>query len=198
MSAGYYISKGRCVFVVCLWVAITVSIGLMAGLINKSCPNGNGDPGQLPVTSTTPRDQPPSTTLPPQGHGPWMNPFLPDDVIPVAYDLWFHPDFYFNGETFKGRENIEIYFKEKSKYIIVHTKLLTITETKAFDDIGNPIDVVQTFEYKPNQFWVTEVKDEISAGATVHLHLEFEGSLGNAIVGYYKSTYINKDTGIKR
>ena len=63
---------------------------------------------------------------------------------------------------------------------------------------GNNIRVKRRFAFDRNQYWVTELTEEIKAGTTVVLHLEFEGSLVNGIVGFYKSTYINTQTGIKR
>ncbi len=60
------------------------------------------------------------------------------------------------------------------------------------------LDVARTFAYEPNQYWVTELQQEISGNQLVVLHLEFEGSLANGIVGYYKSTYVNADTGEER
>ena len=176
-------------------------VGLMAGLIKKPCPEHDSNQAEEittlePTTSTLTPEM--ITTLPPQGDGPWMDPFLPSYTLPVHYDMWFYPDFYFNGSTFQGRENITINVLENTKYLLVHYKLMNITQTGVFTDTGDEIQVVQTFAYDPHEFWVTEVAQEIAAGSTVILHLEFEGSLVNGIVGYYKSTYVNSDTGEER
>ncbi len=56
----------------------------------------------------------------------------------------------------------------------------------------------RTFPYDRNQFWVTELDEKIPEDSRVILHLHFEGSLVVGIVGYYKSTYINSDTGKER
>ena len=43
-----------------------------------------------------------------------------------------------------------------------------------------------------------ELTEDITAGSTVVLHMHFEGSLVDGISGFYKSTYVNTQTGIKR
>ena len=63
---------------------------------------------------------------------------------------------------------------------------------------GNNIGVKRRFAFDRNQYWVTELTEEIKAGTTVVLHLEFDGSLVSGIMGFYKSTYTNTQTGIKR
>lgn len=199
MGAGYYISKTRLIIIVCLWIAITVLVGLLAGLIKKSCPPEDGTQTTTPSDSMTSlRPSQEATTLPPQGDGPWMDPFLPSFTYPIHYELWFYPDFYFNGTTFEGRENITIQVTENTKYILVHYKMMDITQTRAYLENGAELEVVQAFGYEVNQFWVTELRNEISAGTTIVLHLQFQGSLVNGIVGYYKSTYVNMDTGVER
>ena len=202
MKPGYYVSKGRCVLICAVWVTVTVVVGLMAGLINKSpCPDQESHQDDAAAT------EPPTTsgpwtdlasTLPPQGDGPWMDPFLPTFTQPLQYHMWFYPDFYFDGTTFQGRENISIEVLENTRYLIVHYKMMNITDTRVITESGQELSIVQTFAYDPHQYWVTEVAEEITAGSVVILQLEFEGSLVNGIVGYYKSTYINTDTGKER
>ena len=64
--------------------------------------------------------------------------------------------------------------------------------------LGDSIEIVDTFAYEPHEYWVIQTATPISSGSTVMLHLEFNGSLVNGIVGYYKSTYVNSLTGVER
>ena len=57
---------------------------------------------------------------------------------------------------------------------------------------------MDTFPHEPNQYWVTELENDLVAGQTIVLHLKFSGHLDIGIVGYYKSTYINSDTNEER
>ena len=67
----------------------------------------------------------------------------------------------------------------------IHIKDLNVRGTELSDNH----QVADTFPYEPNQFWVVKTKAEVPAG-TVDLTLDFEGSLTNGIVGFYKSTYL--------
>lgn len=185
MKGGFYVSNKRALVILGLFVVIVVCVGLMAGLIEDSTPSSdNGD-----VTSTA---------IPTEAtKGPWNNPFLPKNILPVHYDLWLHPDFYFDGTTYTGRVNITIDIKENTNYLIVHMKMMNITKTQVFEG-DRVLDIKDPFEYVDNQFWVVETVAAMPAGLTVVLHLQFASSLVNGIVGFYKSTYINANTGIQR
>ena len=54
---------------------------------------------------------------------PWLDPYLPTNVEPVSYDIWLHPDFYFDGSTFQGRESIVLDILSTTNTIIVHKKV---------------------------------------------------------------------------
>lgn len=51
--------------------------------------------------------------------------------------------------------------------------------------------VSKEWGYQPNQFWIVKTKEIIPESATVLLSLQFDGSLSNGIVGFYKARYAN-------
>ena len=51
-------------------------------------------------------------------------------IFLVHYNLWFHPDFYFDGTTFMGRSDIEIQITQDTEYVLIHYKLMDITVTE--------------------------------------------------------------------
>ena len=199
-AGGYNISKGRALGILGIWIIVTISIALMVAYIpDHSCsdPDNEND-----ITSTFPDSgvttMEPATEFPPQGDGPWMDPFLNEAIRPKHYDLYLDPDFYFDGSTFKGRENITIDVGIETRHLIVHYKYMNITRTAVWDEQGRELDVEETFSYDTHEYWITSLVEAVTTGSTVTLHLEFEGSLVNGIVGYYKSTYVNMDTGVER
>ncbi|ESO85815.1 hypothetical protein LOTGIDRAFT_130453 [Lottia gigantea] len=138
------------------------------------------------MTSTTPGYYPDE---------PWRNLRLPRTILPVHYDLTLYPDFYENNGWFYGNETITIRLDESSKYILVHYKFMNITKTELREaGTNNQIDIARTFTNEENQFWVVQTSTDIAKGSMVDLYLEFDGSLTNAIVGFYKSTYVNSIT----
>ena len=67
-------------------------------------------------------------------------------------------------------------------------------------DSGETVELDESFEYKPNEFWVIRPRESfISSDVNYTLFLEFAGKLvGNGIVGFYKSVYADSKTGEKR
>ena len=199
MAVGYNISRGRALCVLFTWVIITVCIALMVAYI----PDHSCDDCQHDVAATATTLQFPSVTddvttqFPPQGDGPWMDPFLDERIRPVHYDLFMDPEFYHDGTTYYGRENITIEVGVDTEYLIVHYKYMNITNTRAWLEDGTELQVADTFAYDTHEYWVTSLTSAVPAGSVVVLHLEFHGSLVNGIVGYYKSTYVNQDTGVE-
>ena len=196
---AYVVSRSRVVLVFVAFAVILVSVSLMVAYIpDHSCPDASST--EADVTTTNPDDGSSieATDLPPQGDGPWMDPFLNPLVRPVHYELFLDPDFYFDGDTFYGRENITIDVGVATQHVIVHYKLLNVTTLRVATADGTELQIVETFAYDPHEYWVTSLQDEVQAGTVIILTLEFRGSLTNGIVGYYKSTYVNQDTGVER
>ncbi|ELT93925.1 hypothetical protein CAPTEDRAFT_205328 [Capitella teleta] len=191
MVNSFQVSHRNACFIVTLFVIIVVCVGLMAGLIGKDDCSGCSSSGN-DLTSTLP---PLTTTTPSWEDEPFRNPFLPDFLSPVHYDLWMHPDFYGEGNTFEGKETVEIAVTKETKYLMLHIKLMDITKTEVRGHDGQLLDLTRTFEYPDNQYWVVELANPIDPGTSVFLCLEFTGSLTEGIVGYYKSTYEHAETG---
>ena len=79
--------------------------------------------------------------------------------------------------------------------IHIHSTYVNVTSTRLQDSAtGADIGVTRAFYYSPNEFWVVEADQELSAPGNVNLILGFEGSLVRGIVGIYKSTYVNTKT----
>ena len=53
------------------------------------------------------------------------------------------------------------------------------------------IDILEAFEYKPNEFWVIKTRDLATPGK-YEISMDFSGSLTWGIVGFYYSQYINE------
>ena len=138
---------------------------MVAYIPDHSCsdPDNEND-----ITSTFPDSgvttMEPATEFPPQGDGPWMDPFLNEAIRPKHYDLYLDPDFYFDGSTFKGRENITIDVGIETRHLIVHYKYMNITRTAVWDEQGRELDVEETFSYDTHEYWITSLVEAVPAG----------------------------------
>ncbi|CAG5136569.1 unnamed protein product, partial [Candidula unifasciata] len=130
---------------------------------------------------------------------PWLSLRMLRHVLPVHYDIVMYPDFYEDHGDFYGNETIELQVLKATKYFLVHihTAYLNITQTALVDNsTGHQIDIVRTFYYSPNEFFVIEAARPVDEA--VRLVLGFQGSLTKAIMGIYKSTYYNTQTKVER
>ena len=194
------LDKRCCYFLIFLVVALPVIVGVVVWKITETnCSNGSSGLGQgSPVVgdgeTTTVSGQ--STTVVPADE-PWRNLRLPNYIVPIHYDITLYPDFYDDHGWFYGNETVEIEVKQTTNVILIHTNFLNITRTQLAYADGTNIPLSETFWYEENQFWVIKSQEPVAV-STVNLDLEFDGSLTRAIVGFYKSSYVNSKTGITR
>ena len=128
---------------------------------------------------------------------PWLSLRMLRDVLPVHYDITIYPDFYGDHGTFYGNETIELSVQRPTRHILihVHTNYMNVTSAQVVDNATqSQIDIKQSFVYKPNQFYVIEMSQEVTQ--PVKVMLRFEGSLTKSIMGLYKGTYVNTKTNV--
>lgn len=127
---------------------------------------------------------------------PWeINYRLPNDTLPLHYGIFLYPNLV--EATFNGSVEIHINLTKSRTFLLVHTKFLEITSTKLHEANGKEIDLSETFEYFPNEFWVVKLNSEIPPGLYI-LAMNFKGSLIKDIVGFFKTDYTNYDTNSTR
>lgn len=190
----FYSVNKRIVYVLgFLFVAIPVAVGLLTWYFTSSeCEINNN----AATAANQGSQQSTTTSLPdtPEVPEPWKNLRLPVNVEAIHYDITLYPDFYDNG-WFYGNESVEMFIKQETSHILIHFNFLNITRIVLRNNQTNEIIVPnRTFTYEPNQFLVVETVMPLKAGTVVKLELQFDGSLTRAIIGFYKSTYINSIT----
>ena len=126
---------------------------------------------------------------------------IPQSTQPLHYDVYLFPDL--KKDTFNGKVAIDIQVTGTTprEFLVVHTKHLNITKTNlVVTESGEEVDLAESFEYQPNEFWVVRPQAKhIPPGLVYTLFLEFNGKLvGNGILGFYKSVYVDSKTGENR
>ena len=189
------LDKRWCYFLIFLIIALPVIVGVVVWKITDSnCSSGStGDGTGLPVVGDQTTTAPKQTTIT-VNNQLWARLRLPDYIVPIHYEITLYPDFYGDHGWFYGNETVEIEIQQVTNVILIHTNFLNITQTHLRYNDGTTIPLARTFWYEENQFWVVEAEEEIRV-STVYLDLEFDGSLTRAIVGFYKSSYVNSVTG---
>uniref|UniRef100_A0A674JL65 Endoplasmic reticulum aminopeptidase 2 n=1 Tax=Terrapene triunguis TaxID=2587831 RepID=A0A674JL65_9SAUR len=126
---------------------------------------------------------------------PWNKMRLPDMVVPIQYDLCVHPNL--TTVHFTGLERIEIFVRENTRFIILHSKGLEITSAVLLpkDDLGSskPGKQLQVLEHPAHEQIALQAPEVLTAGQRFLVVIEFHARLADGFDGFYKSTYKTRD-----
>ncbi|KAI4543140.1 hypothetical protein MG293_007266 [Ovis ammon polii] len=194
-----YCIKKKHVAIIC---AVVVAVGLIVGLsvgLTRSCDStesGQGTtqaPSHLPPVTSPPQDQGVCPASEDESGG-WKDFRLPDFIKPVHYDLEVKP--LMEEDTYTGSVDISINVTSLTRYLWLHLRETRITKLPVLRrPSGEQVQVRQCFEYKKQEYVVVEAEEELvpSAGQGLyHLILEFAGWLNGSLVGFYRTTYVEK------
>ena len=194
-----YCIKRKHVAIIC---AVVVGVGLIVGLsvgLTRSCDSTDGGQG----TTQAPSHRPP-TLSPPQDQGVcpasedesggWKNFRLPDFINPVHYDLEVKP--LLEEDTYTGSVNISINVSSPTRNLWLHLRETRITQLPVLrKPSGEQVKVRRCFEYKKQEYVVVETEEELAPNGgkgLYHLTMEFAGQLNGSLVGFYRTTYVEK------
>lgn len=117
---------------------------------------------------------------------------LPNDVIPLEYDVTIKPNM-FNGNpdsfSFEGNVKIKIECKTPTNKVILHGNMLTISNVK-FGAIADSKRTLPVPEFDPQrQFLTFRLNEFLQTSRTYELSMDFRGPLKNDMKGLYLSSY---------
>ncbi|XP_036887781.1 glutamyl aminopeptidase [Sturnira hondurensis] len=198
-----YCIKTKHVAIIC---AAVVGVGLIVGLsvgLTRSCAVPEDAPSPSPSTASPPTASPP-TASPPQDQGAcpastdesgaWKNFRLPDFIIPVHYDLEVKP--VMEEDTYTGNVTIEINVTKATRYLWLHLRDTKISQLPVLRrPSGTQVTVQRCFEYKKQEYVVVEAEEELAPSGSEGLYrltMNFAGWLNGSLVGFYRTTYVEK------
>ncbi|XP_073690212.1 glutamyl aminopeptidase [Garra rufa] len=197
-----YLIRGKHAAIICAVVIVTgVAVGLGVGLSQKTSSEEEPKPTSSPTT-------PSPTTTPPDNRGPckpsdntngdWTNFRLPDHMVPFHYDLHLEPDL--DTDIYTGSVSIHLNLTKASQHLWLHIRETFVTAVPSLQRSGpsrlTSVRVKECFEYKPQEYVVVEAAEQLSVtGPDEHyiLTLHFQGWLNGSLVGFYKTTYKEKE-----
>lgn len=139
-------------------------------------------------TSSSSGTEEPGTTAAPEEKIDYR---LPNTLKPIHYDLYLFP----NIETgeFSGQETITITVLEATDKIVLHSLNLNISSYSLQNTGSNTLEIQEVSFDSVREFLVFQLSEELPQGREVQLHIGFEGSMANKIVGLYSSSYLKED-----
>ncbi|KAK3089030.1 hypothetical protein FSP39_000261 [Pinctada imbricata] len=196
-----YVNKRVVYACVILMLALPVLVGVLVWYFTKNdcdAKLNNNPPSAAAAANTGGKlstKLPEVTTRKPSADEPWLYPRLTRDVLPSHYDITLYPNFYGDNGVFEGNETVELDVKKDTRFVLIHINFLDISQTSLrFKDTSQSISFKTPWFYEKNQYWVIECDQTLAKGSVLVLDLTFSGSLTRAIVGFYKSSYINSIT----
>lgn len=122
-------------------------------------------------------------------NAPWVNVRLPSNLIPEMYDIAL--DVNLENFAVSGGESIIAVVTAETKYVIFHVNEMTISETTVTQN-GQTIQKKKEFMYPDHQFYVIQLSTELKVGEVV-IKTQFNYTLGDTLVGFYRSSYVDSD-----
>ncbi|XP_018425491.1 PREDICTED: glutamyl aminopeptidase [Nanorana parkeri] len=208
-SKKFCIRGKHVAMIVAAVVVVGLAVGLGVGLTYpEPCKSTNGGDATTKPTSsstTSTSSSTTSTTTAPSeseacpvkddNSGAWKNFRLPSHIRPLHYDLEIQPEM--DKDTYHGTVTIWLKLTSSDKHLWLHIRENKISgQPKLKDRTGQEIQLIQCFEYRPQEYVVMEFTQQLPANAdddnledTYRLTLQFAGQLNGSLVGFYRTTY---------
>ncbi|KAK5871385.1 hypothetical protein PBY51_004269 [Eleginops maclovinus] len=121
---------------------------------------------------------------------PWNGYRLPQSVHPLSYEVTLNPNL--DNMTFTGCTVIHMSVQHNTKRIVLHSAKLNIT--RATFKLGEgEAEAVTVLEYIPRQQIAVQFSEDLKAGQSCVLTLEYSANLSHTYGGFYNSSYTDKD-----
>lgn len=101
--------------------------------------------------------------------------------------------------TFDGQVNISFTCLNQTDQIVIHSKDLTILETKLFvKNATTEISLNKNLKYdEVREFLTIEMKSQCEMNVNYTLHVKYIGLISDSLAGFYRSSYINSNRTLK-
>ncbi|XP_011878756.1 PREDICTED: endoplasmic reticulum aminopeptidase 1-like isoform X2 [Vollenhovia emeryi] len=176
--------KTYCVLCICCMVLLITSLIIALAPLRNGCICSEEDRKKL---ADEERD-----AVPRMENGevfPWDNIRLPAFAHPTRYNITMHPNL--TTLEFRGRVTIEFYVDEETKFIVFHSKNLTIKEQIVKDGQGDFLKISKLLEYPKREQLYLELEDtSFRKKNNYTLFLSFNSTLNSTeLKGFYFSSY---------
>ena len=137
---------------------------------------------------------------------PWTYHRLPRIIIPSRYNLSIYPLFYNNSDnTFEGNVTIDAHVMSGTRYIILHSSSLNITNATvqyyaSIDGFipANQPEVKSVFTFEPYKYLVILLKKRLRKETDIKISIQFSGNISSSYNGFYRSHFTDPVSGEKQ
>jgi aminopeptidase N len=117
---------------------------------------------------------------------------LPNDTIPIRYDIQLTTRVDEGNFDFTGNVKINLRIVTQTNTITIHSKQLTILNTQLRNSVGGVIETqLATLDPVTEFLTVQTVVGQLTAGQEYVLEINYNGILRQDDQGFYRSSYVN-------
>lgn len=117
---------------------------------------------------------------------------LPNNTVPLHYDIWLSTDVHRDVFDFDGRVTIQIQAVENTPSITIHYRELTIVKVDLFNAGVSLIQPDVLFETREDvEFLIITPILPLVQGLIYYVEITYIGVLRNDNAGFYRSSYVN-------
>ncbi|KAG5668985.1 hypothetical protein PVAND_016888 [Polypedilum vanderplanki] len=120
---------------------------------------------------------------------------LPNNTLPVRYDIWLQTDVDKANFAFEGRVKIQIQAVEATDTVTLHFLDITIKNIDHIDGSGNILNSSLAFELiQPYEFLKIALPRQMTINEEFILHISYNGTLKISNEGFYRAYYVDYTT----
>lgn len=200
---SFVISRNLAIVLVVVVIALIIFVGVISGVFSARQARKEAleqrEEKRRDGSGTTEKPSVEKPTEPFARPEPWYKIRLPQNILPIHYELFLDP--HLEQNTFQGKVSILIKVTEKSdymSYILIHINDMNVTDAKVYKPAksnsatpGEEVALKDTFEYPENDFFVFHLEDDLEVGQYV-LVMSYKSTFSSQLNGLYISTYTNE------
>lgn len=119
---------------------------------------------------------------------------LPNDTVPLSYDLLISTDIHQEDFTFSGRVKIHIRVKETTQIITLHCRDIIVNSVNLYDSNGALKKSKLEFDYLTElEFIKINLQAKFNAQDEIFLDISYTGTLTDETNGFFKTFYTNRE-----
>lgn len=117
---------------------------------------------------------------------------LPNDTIPLTYDIWLSTDIHLGEPAFQGRVLIRFRVAEPTQEVIVHYHRMTISSVDLLNSDNLSLEENVAFSQNETlEFLVIQPTQQLTVGQEYSVQISYNGSLRDDSLGFYRSSYLD-------
>lgn len=117
---------------------------------------------------------------------------LPNDTLPLTYDIWLSTDIHLGEFAFDGRVTIRFRVIDVTQEVTVQYRMMTVNTVTLFNSNDQLIEEnVSFFQNATVEFLVIRPTEQLILGQDYSVLITYNATIRNDGLGFYRSSYVD-------